>query len=142
MLPITPQQREVLNFLKTVPHATNREASDSPLVSSKAVSSQTRALLAKGYVAPVPVDETPDKSPYRFAITDAGRKVLVYAFKLTVNPKVTEGCQVFGYPGHKQKKARTQGTVAKVKYKPYVPPPMRSVRPGADDHLQYKSRGV
>jgi hypothetical protein len=141
MLPITPQQREVLNFLKTVPHATNREATDSPLVSSKAVSSQTRALLGKGYVAPVPVDDTPDKSPYRFAITEAGLAVLTYTFAPVVNTKLREGRQVFGSADLQQKKER-KVTGPGFTYQPYVPSPLQSVRPGADDHLQYKSRGV
>lgn len=141
MLPITPPQREVLNFLKTVPHATNREASDSPLVSSKAVGSQTRALIAKGYLAPVPVDETPDKSPYRFAITDAGRAALTHTFAPAVNTKLHEGRQVFASADLQQKK-ESKVTGPGFNYEPYVPAPLQSVRPGADDHLQYKSRGV
>lgn len=71
-----------------------------------------------------------------FEITDHGRKTF-----MAMDPP----SKPHQWPKDIQKKvpdASVAGPRYAPKYEPYVPPPWNATRPGADDHRQYKSKGM
>lgn len=127
MLSINPLQRRVLTMLAKIDYATTVDVSHELNTTKQTARNQLRSLIDKKYAERVPGPELPDSAPpYEHTrITPRGREALTYDFVAKKDLQQT---------------LPRSATV--IEYDKYTPPTMQSVRPGADDHLQFKSRGV
>lgn len=126
MSPINPLQKRVLLVLAENNMVTSAEIAETMPTTKQTARNQLRSLTDKGYAERVPVQEVKLVLPAYTRITEKGRAALTFDFKAQPKERVQQSSAPQREPVH---------------YVPYIPPPMQSVRPGADDHLQFKSRG-
>lgn len=131
MSPITPTQRKVLQAHTSMDVATTADLQRISAVGMTTLRNQLRSLIMKKYVELIPKEQTVDKTRQHTRMTKLGREVLVYDF--SKEPKVAK------YGPKKSFFSDTKRPV--VTYTPYRPDAMVPMRPGANDHLNYKSLG-
>lgn len=132
MSPISPHQRTVLIAHKDEDSLTSRVIAANTRIALTTVRNQVRSLVMKNYLEIIPKDQTTDKTRQFTRITELGRKALTHDF--SKEPKVAK---------YGPKKSFFSDTERQApKYTPYVPDTMVPMRPGANDHLKYKSRGM
>lgn len=131
MSPITPTQRKVLLVHADKGALTSRDIEQATDVGLTTIRNQVRSLINKKYLELVPKDQTTDKTRHFMRITALGREALSHDF--SKEPKVAK------YGPKKSFFSDTERP--KPKYTPYTPDTMVPMRPGANDHLRYKSRG-
>ncbi len=130
MLLTTHLQREVLRFIAANPFATDKDLKRADEITASGPRQQALRLVEHKLLRA----HTNADGVRTYSITDEGRAAMAVK-KKSANKSVHEGAQVFGVV-----KSTPAGEAPK--YAPYVPLHVVSVRPGADDHLLYKSRGM
>ena len=129
MTPLPTTQLKTLQILARVDHVTSESASAKLGVLPRTARNYLARLVDMGYAERIPTER---RGAALTRITETGLTRIG-----GVDGDVPD-------PLHTLKTQQRADRVATApnKYAPYTPPPMQSVRPGADDHLKYKSRGI